>query len=289
MEERASATEAGVPRMCPRCGYDLTGVIESWNDSCPVQGTCSECGLTFTSCDIFSDRLVGPRWSFEHGQRFSIPRLLGTMWRMALVPGPWNRLRIVLTIVPMRLVMLMVVSAMIAHVSLGCFTLFLHATGVLWNARPINTITDAILVLVFPYAYLAEDAVAAGVLLLGWFILEWALMPLLMLILRDTFQRVRVRRSHLLRGLCYSAVMVAALFAAALGGVALMLARPLTSISISPVLMIGLLELWFALWWYSFVKSYLRLPRAGVVVAVLMFVNLLATFTIMLVLSLILP
>ena len=35
--------------LCPRCGYDQQGTIESWIDSCPLTMTCVECGLEFES------------------------------------------------------------------------------------------------------------------------------------------------------------------------------------------------------------------------------------------------
>ena len=45
---------------CPRCGYDLAGVVESWNHaeslSCPLNGTCSECGLGFEWADVFRSK-----------------------------------------------------------------------------------------------------------------------------------------------------------------------------------------------------------------------------------------
>ena len=30
--------------ICPVCGYDQSGVIASWAESCPLEGVCSECG-----------------------------------------------------------------------------------------------------------------------------------------------------------------------------------------------------------------------------------------------------
>lgn len=53
---------------CPRCGYDQTGVMSAWRESCPVQGRCSECGLDFLWCDA----VVPPRCEglVEHAKTF---------------------------------------------------------------------------------------------------------------------------------------------------------------------------------------------------------------------------
>lgn len=29
---------------CPKCQYDLSGVVSSWKTACPLEGVCSECG-----------------------------------------------------------------------------------------------------------------------------------------------------------------------------------------------------------------------------------------------------
>lgn len=40
------------PAVCPRCGYDLHGTIDTWTDACPLTGVCSECGLEFIWSEI---------------------------------------------------------------------------------------------------------------------------------------------------------------------------------------------------------------------------------------------
>jgi len=73
---------------CPRCGYDQSGAIASWNTdasaSCPLRGTCSECGLTFWWHDVIhADRLI-VRGFVEHARGF------WQTWRWAWVTWAWT-------------------------------------------------------------------------------------------------------------------------------------------------------------------------------------------------------
>lgn len=72
---------------CPRCGYDLQGVVDSWKTACPVLGTCSECALAFQWSEVLTDRFRTPAWSFEHVYWWRLPKswfqVLATSWR------PW--------------------------------------------------------------------------------------------------------------------------------------------------------------------------------------------------------
>lgn len=60
---------------CPRCGYDLRGVVASWTASCPLEGTCAECGLTFRWDDLFTGHHSPPPWNVEAEGR--------SLWRTA--------------------------------------------------------------------------------------------------------------------------------------------------------------------------------------------------------------
>lgn len=53
---------------CPRCGYDQGGIVATWSEKCPLEGTCSECGLVFAWADLFvPPRCVG---LVEHARGF---------------------------------------------------------------------------------------------------------------------------------------------------------------------------------------------------------------------------
>lgn len=89
------------PRLCPRCGYDQQGVIDSWTEACPVRSPCSECGY-----DIEWSKVLGPQadvlpWFVEHVPRSGFARAcVQTLMR---VPIPSHFWRSVQLYHPMRL------------------------------------------------------------------------------------------------------------------------------------------------------------------------------------------
>ena len=64
-----SDVETGEAR-CPRCGYDLRGVVGAWESSCPLEGVCSECGLAVRWAEVLRPEKFAPWWCVE-----SVPRL----------------------------------------------------------------------------------------------------------------------------------------------------------------------------------------------------------------------
>lgn len=79
---------------CPRCGYALEGAIQSWHETCPLPGRCSECGLDFDWADLLSTKRLGPRWCVEYGRLWSVPvRALATAAGTCWPPAFWRSLR----------------------------------------------------------------------------------------------------------------------------------------------------------------------------------------------------
>lgn len=74
--------------ICPKCGYDQSGAIETWKTQCPVDGTCPECGLEFEWADVMNPTRVRLRWYSEHaGSVFTMTiRSPATLMRLLL---PW--------------------------------------------------------------------------------------------------------------------------------------------------------------------------------------------------------
>lgn len=58
---------------CPRCGYDLSGHMASWERACPLEGRCSECGLGFAWREVLVDRERRNPRHVEHCPRAKIP------------------------------------------------------------------------------------------------------------------------------------------------------------------------------------------------------------------------
>lgn len=54
---------------CPRCGYDQRGTPATWTDSCPLNGTCAECGLLFAWSQVLQPHKFEPRWCVEFAPR----------------------------------------------------------------------------------------------------------------------------------------------------------------------------------------------------------------------------
>lgn len=78
---------------CPRCGYDQSGVIASWDDSCPIEGTCSECGFDFLWADVLIRERQHLRWLYEHREGLAVGSMVQTLI-FALFPWAfWKRVR----------------------------------------------------------------------------------------------------------------------------------------------------------------------------------------------------
>ena len=66
---------------CPRCGYDLGGVVAIFRDSCPLEGTCSECGMALRWGEVSCPAGVVDRSNFESLPDFKITALVKTSLR----------------------------------------------------------------------------------------------------------------------------------------------------------------------------------------------------------------
>lgn len=94
-------TPSAIRPACPRCDYDLSGSVATWERaastpgaSCPIEGLCPECGLRFAWADVMRPDRVTPRWSFEHapagaGMLANISRLARTVARLLLPRRLW--------------------------------------------------------------------------------------------------------------------------------------------------------------------------------------------------------
>jgi len=74
---------------CPRCGYDLRGVVQAWDQSCPLEGTCTECGLGFDWSRVLRSELYEPPWCVEFAPRGVRPFIGSCMKTMVRTLWPW--------------------------------------------------------------------------------------------------------------------------------------------------------------------------------------------------------
>lgn len=92
---------------CPRCGYDLRGAIGTWGEQCPLQGTCTECGLQFAWAEVLHPEKFEPRWCVEFALRRGVlfRASLATFIRSFWPFGFWRTLKMSMPIRWGRLVM----------------------------------------------------------------------------------------------------------------------------------------------------------------------------------------
>ncbi|MBL4697923.1 MAG: hypothetical protein JKX70_03725 [Phycisphaerales bacterium] len=82
--------------ICPKCGYDQSGEIATWESSCPVEGRCPECGLEFAWADLLDPSRVDVDWYIEHakGPWGLVRRTLPTLWYLLIPNRFWKRVGI---------------------------------------------------------------------------------------------------------------------------------------------------------------------------------------------------
>ncbi len=126
---------------CPRCGYDASGLVATWERNCPMQARCPECGGTSESSVLFDVERRGPAWSFEHGKRRMLRRWLQTGVR-ALAPGHlwaagkgWRGLRPEYPVAVGRLLILAVSWLAVLHLTCGALV-GLSELGLRWYGSP---------------------------------------------------------------------------------------------------------------------------------------------------------
>lgn len=115
--------------------------MASWADSCPLNGTCSECGLRFAWQQVvYADRLVVPGF-FEHARGTALPVAWRT-WTWTLWPAVfWKRVRLERPIRPRRAwlwLFLTLLTFQLAHIAFDgwCFWRMHAATSALPKRPP---------------------------------------------------------------------------------------------------------------------------------------------------------
>src|SRR5688572_24659310 len=81
---------------CPRCGYDQRGVMATWNESCPLHGVCSECGLQFIWADVLVPAKFEPQWCVEFVPRvWRVPMAACKTFAISFWPWKfWSRMKV---------------------------------------------------------------------------------------------------------------------------------------------------------------------------------------------------
>jgi hypothetical protein len=262
-------------------------VVASWQDSCPVEGVCSECGLRFRWGEALNPAMTTPRWSFEHGRARLAPRLVSTAVRALAARSFWNRIRLEHEIRVYRLVIVARALGCVVHLAYGAahaWSVHLTASnlGLWWQARGVAAEPSwrpALRAALWPYQACwvgrgwGATAVPPPVRPGEWLVLGAFLSaPLVLLLLPQSFRRARIRRLHVVRGGVYSLVGAAL---AGVGGAGVAISRASEQWSAgAPGIMwwqpaegaIALLcGLWLCVYWQAFVRRYLKLDLSWLV------------------------
>lgn len=289
---------AGPPVSCPRCGYDLSGVAASWREACPLQGVCSECGLSFEWGDVVVPGRVVPRWSFEHAGRYVLALWVSTAFRTAFIWPLWRGLRLEHPVVARRLTLHLAAVLLLMHGMVAAASgAWMHGETKRYAAWALvqgvtlpSPEAAAARAVLWPYtnsAAWAKIGFGTPKHLLGvheWAVLLWVLLtPAAFVLLPQTLRRMRVRREHLWRGLCYSVMPLPLLLGVELLGEMhrrwvwpvgpildrLLVRRGLDVGECGPALLAAAV-VWIVAFWVVTVRRYLRLPHAaGVALALL--------------------
>lgn len=276
--------------MCPRCGYDQRGVVASWTSCCPLNGVCSECGLEYSWRLLLNPELSIPWWSFEHAAHHRTGALLRTAARCFRPGRLYSVITLFAPIHAARLLIMVMIVAVFGHMVVS-----LTAAAVAWARFPVwGSMTSGPFVsLPQPWNEVANSAVwpYQSARLIGSMLFDpimsvpilWALFtPLPFIVLGTTFKTARVRRAHLLRGLCYSLgpVMLSVILGVM---VRALVGLPTWVWSFGAWQTVKLLLLWYTIpaaamlarHWWVFVHRYLRLPHGAAIVGLMLLTSLL--------------
>ncbi len=278
---------------CPRCGYDLRGTLAAWSDSCPLAGTCAECGVGFEWREVLSPKMRRPAWCVEYakGLRDFLRRSVATAARTLWPFGFWRSLGMS---DPLRW------RALACYLALGAgalYVAFCIAHGALaWAAtRPTGAVADAFRAALLPLSgtevrgrwvswspreLLRHWDDGAGVLLL--MLLFHALCAAGFAVLPVSRRRAKVRWGHILRVWAYGMGLVAPAVLFVEAGIALA-EQDAVLLALAGTVLLALAGLWApflvgaeVVWWSTATGRYLRMGHPWGVGAAVVAMALLA-------------
>jgi hypothetical protein len=289
---------------CPRCGYDLRGVVTSWINSCPLHGNCSECGLHIPWRTLVGERRY-PLWSFEHAIAKPLRRFLQTVLRLARPRAFWHELAMWHEIRWARLIGFVFITIAVVHLSAAAIAGSIKAERVIrsnreeiarysWLAKSSVANSGAMRLFpppptswyagapsaalgeLWPYSMrkgLGASAVVHPAVVYG--LLVTLVMPAAFIALPQTLRRAKVRRGHIVRVFLYSLVAFPFLLAVWSGSLWVVVGGwrsiPYEFLQTrflqqhEGTILTFMCFLWLLAWWGTAVKYYLRLPRSWMI------------------------
>lgn len=286
---------AAKPPTCPRCAYDQSGAVATWTDSCPLQGTCSECGLTFDWCEVLRPDARRVRWLYEHSRGLGLLALIRSLW-MAIIPARfWSRVSLSHQISRHRLLLMVILATLLMHTTtvinrFVCYSLYIRATATGYRGGGPATLSwletwavvtggsDPLTITVamaLPFATVDTDQDVLQGAVFGLIRLPsrallalHVFVALMILALPDTRAIAKVRPVHLLRAAAYPTTLVIVLFYA--GVIVEQWSEYVTNTSgrwwWEPPVWTDIIALpvgigWAAWWWFCVCRAYLKLPN----------------------------
>ena len=270
------------PPACPVCGYDQSGLVESWTDACPLESPCSECGGVIGWREVFRPDLYAQRRFVEHPGAKLPAHLFGTLRRVVRPRRFWAWVPRSQPLARRRLVLASGVGVLLAGVLpallvFGVFFVLLYPVyaRVAPGAAPGLMISDP---LMYTTRYYLPDSDPRHSLMVVGFVFHltagavawgWALLA----------RHRGVRSRHIARVVAYGLVPLALLgvLDGFLHGTLLLFQYDFVGQypwvqtlhdSIPPViwLTVILFFAWEWHWWASFTTRYLRAQRARLTV-----------------------
>ena len=284
-----STRKDGLPE-CPRCGYDLSGQVLAWQESCPLEGVCSECGLGLEYRYILN-RGLAAQWRFFEvalsgrmrafrttASRCFFPR---DFWSWVRIEFPINTRRLAFGVigagVGWYLLWVVVWACVSFGLTLGLAALFEDLAWFPFGEVAVQALLSSLGAPLSDshYASLgyAECPRMAAFTCIG--VITSLVIPFCFLALPDTLRRARVRRMHLVRIAAWAGAGLPAIFLCS--SVFLGLAEDLlwalemrsgAIIHVSAVefiawargpLVLLVVIAWLARWWHAACRFYLKL------------------------------
>lgn len=274
---------------CPRCGYDVTGTMSLWTESCPLEGRCTECGYEYQWAEVLGSMRRVPAWFFETAQRRLIRSAISTSVRTLAPWWFWRKVPLHAPCSSLRLFVLMAAWLAIAYtmgivaISLespygwGMLTsLFVrHGTGPPAVAtQPLGQSAQLFLQVFrdgahWPLGLGVTNLPRRSEVAIEWLFLATLLTPTSLLAIQRFIGAERVRLTHLVRAGAYSSVA----FLVALSSWFLCFGVIVTwghsaVVSIQPwvgTLLLRAMLLWpvaSVLWWWCACRLYLGIRHA---------------------------
>ncbi len=216
------------PPRCPRCGYDQTGEVARWSESCPLEGVCSECGQAFEWVRSFHPHRADIRWLPDHAAGFwsLLARCCRVIPRAATPPRFWRRVGIDAAFSPVAwLVFLMFWPVALR---LGSISAYLLAHELFWRGQirlgratvaGISRQRDELIqaALTSPGLTQGEFRAGEGPALLATALTSMVVIPAMFLVLPWTRRQAKLRAAHIVRAAVYSTVCLLPLLLLELG------------------------------------------------------------------------